>query len=84
MEKDTKETQKKVTPSSSAAAMRNNDTIDLVELMYALLRRWKVLVLTTVVGALLAGAYHQFLVKPTYQAQHHKLKIRYYTFILSC
>ena len=65
MEKDTKETQKKVTPSSSAAAMRNNDTIDLVELMYALLRRWKVLVLTTVV-------------------QHHKLKIRYYTFILSC
>ena len=68
MEKDTKETQKKVTPSSSTAAMRNNDTIDLVELMYALLRRWKMLVLTTVVGALLAGAYHQFLVKPTYQA----------------
>lgn len=68
MEKDTKETQKKVTPSSSAAAARNSDTIDLVELTYTLLRRWKMLVLATVVGALLAGAYHQFLVKPTYQA----------------
>lgn len=69
MEKETKETQKKVTPSSSApAAAMRNDTIDLVELAYVLLRRWKMLVLATVVGALLAGAYHQFLVKPTYQA----------------
>ena len=67
MEKETKETQKKAAPSSQAAAMRN-DTIDLVELAYVLLRRWKMLVLFTVVGALLAGAYHQFLVKPTYQA----------------
>ncbi len=67
MEKETKETQKKAAPSSQAAAMRN-DTIDLVELAYVLLRRWKMLVLFTVVGALLAGVYHQFLVKPTYQA----------------
>ena len=67
MEKETKETQKKAAPSSQAAAMRN-DTIDLMELAYVLLRRWKMLVLFTVVGALLAGAYHQFLVKPTYQA----------------
>lgn len=54
MEKETKETQKKAAPSSQAAAMRN-DTIDLVELAYVLLRRWKMLVLFTVVGALLAG-----------------------------
>ena len=67
MEKETKETQKKAAPSSQAAAMRN-DTIDLVELAYVLLRRWKMLVLFTVVGALLAGVYHQFLVKPSYQA----------------
>lgn len=70
MEKETKETQKKATPSSpatTAAAMRN-DTIDLLELAYVLLRRWKMLVLAAVVGTLLAGAYHQFLVKPTYQA----------------
>lgn len=42
MEKETKETQKKAAPSSQAAAMRN-DTIDLVELAYVLLRRWKML-----------------------------------------
>ena len=70
MEKETKETQKRDMSSSSTAranAMRN-DTIDLLELTYVLLRRWKLLVLATIVGALLAGAYHQFLVKPTYQA----------------
>lgn len=70
MEKETKETQKRDMSSSSTAranAMRN-DTIDLLELTYVLLRRWKLLVLAAIVGALLAGAYHQFLVKPTYQA----------------
>ena len=55
MEKETKETQKKAAPSSQAVAMRN-DTIDLVELAYVLLRRWKMLVLFTVVGALLASS----------------------------
>lgn len=70
MEKETKETQKRDMSSSSTAranAMRN-DTIDLLELTYVLLRRWKLLVLAAIVGALLAGAYHQLLVKPTYQA----------------
>lgn len=70
MEKETKETQKRDISSSSAARANamGNDTIDLLELTYVLLRRWKVLVLAVIVGALLAGAYHQFLVKPTYQA----------------
>ena len=67
MEKETKATQKKATTSSKAAAMSNH-TNALEAHAYVLLRRWKMLVLFTVVGALLAGAYHQFLVKPTYQA----------------
>ena len=70
MEKETKETQKRDMSSSSTARANamQNDTIDLLELVYVLLRRWKLLVLAAIVGALLAGAYHQFLVKPTYQA----------------
>ena len=70
MEKETKETQKRDMSSSSTvrANAMGNDTIDLLELTYVLLRRWKLLVLAAIVGALLAGAYHQFLVKPTYQA----------------
>lgn len=70
MEKETKETQKRDMSSSSTARANamGNDTIDLLELTYVLLRRWKLLVLAAIVGALLAGAYHQFLVKPTYQA----------------
>ena len=70
MEKETKETQKRDMSSSSTvrANAMGNDTIDLLELAYVLLRRWKLLVLAAIVGALLAGAYHQFLVKPTYQA----------------
>ena len=70
MEKETKETQKRDMSSSSTARANamGNDTIDLLELAYVLLRRWKLLVLAAIVGALLAGAYHQFLVKPTYQA----------------
>lgn len=70
MEKETKETQKRDMSSSSTARANamGNDTIDLLELAYVLLRRWKLLVLAAIVGALLAGLYHQFLVKPTYQA----------------
>ena len=70
MEKETKETQKRDISSSSTARVNTmqNDTIDLLELSYVLLRRWKLLVLAAIAGALLAGAYHQFLVKPTYQA----------------
>lgn len=68
MEKETKETQKKAAPSSSSANAMRNDTIDLLELSYVLLRRWKMLVLAVVVGALLAGVYHKILVKPTYKA----------------
>ena len=70
MEKETKETQKRDMSSSSTARANamGNDAIDLLELTYVLLRRWKLLVLAAIVGALLAGLYHQFLVKPTYQA----------------
>ena len=43
-------------------------TIDLVELFYALLDKWYMLMLSTLVGMLLLSAYSFFFVEPTYEA----------------
>lgn len=43
--------------------------IDLLELFFAILARWKTLLVVTVICALLAGVYNFFLIKPTYQAE---------------
>ena len=44
------------------------DEIDLVELMYRLLEKWKIIVLACILGALIAGAYTIFFVTPMYTA----------------
>ena len=65
MEKE-RETQKKT--AVAAAPAQAEDVIDLKELAFALLGSWKMLTLAIVIGALIFGAYHRFLVKPSYQA----------------
>lgn len=65
MEKE-RETQKKT--AMAAAPAQAEDVIDLKELAFALLGSWKMLTLAIVIGALIFGAYHRFLVKPSYQA----------------
>lgn len=42
--------------------------IDLLEIFYLLLSKWKEIFLAILVGALIFGAYHTFMVKPSYQA----------------
>jgi capsular polysaccharide biosynthesis protein len=44
------------------------ETIDLLELFFMLLSRWKSILLAMLVGAVIFGAYRTFLVKPSYQA----------------
>lgn len=54
----------------SAAGMQPmaGNTIDLVELMYRLLGRWKLLVCMALLFAVAAGVYTTFFVTPMYQA----------------
>lgn len=42
--------------------------IDLAEIFYLLRSKWKSIFLAMLVGALIFGAYHTFLVKPSYRA----------------
>lgn len=44
------------------------DTIDLVELMYRLLGRWKLIVCLALICAVAAGAYTSYFMTPMYQA----------------
>lgn len=44
-----------------------DDVIDLKELFWVLVGRWKMIFLAMLIGALLAGLYHTFFVKPSYQ-----------------
>lgn len=44
------------------------DTIDLMELFFAILHHWKMLGIAMILGAAIAGMYNMFLIKPTYQA----------------
>lgn len=50
-------------------AEQTETEIDLIELFFAILSRWKILLAVTVICALLAGLYNFFLIKPTYQAE---------------
>lgn len=47
---------------------QNETTIDLVEVFFTLLRGWKPILLVALIGAVLAGLYHTYTVKPSYQA----------------
>lgn len=42
--------------------------IDLKEIFYLLLSHWKSIFLAMLIGAVIFGAYHTFLLKPSYQA----------------
>lgn len=68
MEKETKDPQKKAAAAAAPARRYEDDTIDLKELAFVLLSKWKMLVLALLIGAVAAGAYHYFLVKPSYEA----------------
>ena len=55
----------------SRQAAINDDSvqeIDLVELFFTLLHSWKALLMAFLVGAVIMGAYHTFLITPTYRA----------------
>ena len=64
MQQETKETKKNPAPAQN----RNVETIDLLELCGVLLDRWKMILLTLLLGAGIFAAYHIFLLKPVYQA----------------
>ena len=50
------------------SGQEEEETIDLLELFYVLLEKWKQIVAVTLCGALIAAAYVMFLVTPKYQA----------------
>lgn len=62
---ETAETAKMSVSSNGASA---SGTIDLVELMYRLLGRWKLIVCLALLFALIAGVYTVYFVTPMYQA----------------
>ena len=45
-----------------------NDTIDLIELMYRLLAKWKLIISLALVLAIVSGVYTVFFVTPMYEA----------------
>lgn len=64
MEQETKEIQKK--PTGNPQQM--NNPIDLIELCWVFLGKWKLIVALMLLGTLLFGVYHQLMIKPVYQA----------------
>ena len=44
------------------------DVIDLKEVFFTLLAHWKSIFLAALLGAAVFGAYHTFMLKPSYQA----------------
>ena len=48
--------------------MKEEETIDLLELFFAILDQWVLLLVVMVVCGGLAGAYNHFMIKPIYQA----------------
>lgn len=51
-----------------AAVRPEDDTINIKELFWTLVYRWKLILVAMLLGALLLGAYHAFLLHPVYQA----------------
>lgn len=48
--------------------IEEDDEIDLKELFFVLLNHWKLLLISMLIGATMFGAYHTFLLRPSYQA----------------
>ena len=55
-------------PVVSETFIQQEDTIDLVELFWVLVNHWKIILLTMLITAMLAGVYYLVGVKPSYQA----------------
>lgn len=55
-------------PFTTPTPPKEENSIDLVELMYRLLGSWKLIVCLALAGAILMGCYTQFLVTPMYSA----------------
>lgn len=64
MEQEIKEGQKK----QNRNAAPPYEPFDFVGLLWAILERWKIILVSMVMGMVLFGLYHQFMVKPVYQA----------------
>ena len=54
--------------TARAATPQVSDSIDVVEMFFMLLSNWKVLFLSALIGAVVMGGYHTFMVKPQYRA----------------
>ena len=69
MIKEAKNIQEKpVKPVVTEKIIQQEDTIDLLELFWVLVNRWKIILLTMLITAMLAGVYYLVGVKPSYQA----------------
>lgn len=55
-------------PVVTETIIQQEDTIDLLELFWVLVNRWKIILLTMLITAMLAGVYYLVGVKPSYQA----------------
>lgn len=55
-------------PVVTETIIQQKDTIDLVELFWVLVNHWKIILLTMLITAMLAGVYYLVGVKPSYQA----------------
>ena len=55
-------------PVVTETIIQQEDTIDLVELFWVLGNHWKIILLTMLITAMLAGVYYLVGVKPSYQA----------------
>ena len=60
--------EKPAKPVVTETIIQQEDTIDLLELFWVLLNRWKIILLTMLITAMLAGVYYLVGVKPSYQA----------------
>ena len=68
MENQNQVTQLKKEYNNSERQRNIEEEIDLLELFFTLLHSWKAILLSFMIGAVVLGVYHSFLVKPSYQA----------------
>lgn len=67
MAKETKDIPEKRVASTSAT-QNPDDVINIKELFWTVVARWRPILLAMLIGALLLGIYHALLVQPSYQA----------------
>lgn len=54
--------------ASTSATQNPDDVINIKELFWTVVARWRPILLAMLIGALLLGIYHALLVQPSYQA----------------